>query len=73
MYGATIADSGVAQELNQAAGAPLYTEQASARPASDEQLALHIVACGLDAPIGHWCDQSPEERTLRGAISAERD
>ena len=68
VHGATIADSGVAQELIQAGGAPLHTEQAGARPTSDEQLALsHVV---LDAPIGHRCDQSPEEQTLRGAISA---
>ena len=68
VHGATIADSGVAQELNQAGGAPLHTEQASTRPTSDEQLALPHVF--LDAPIGHRCDQSPEEQTLRGAISA---
>ena len=68
VHGATIADSEVAQELNQAGGAPLHTEQAGTRPTSDEQLALPHVF--LDAPIGHRCDQSPEEQTLRGAISA---
>ena len=66
--GATVADSGVAQELDRAGGAPLHTEQARSGPTSDEQLALpHVL---LDAPIGHRCDQTPEEQTLRGAISA---
>ena len=66
--GATVADSRVAHELDRAGGAPLHTEQARSGPTSDEQLALpHVL---LDAPIGHRCDQTPEEQTLRGAISA---
>ena len=51
VHGATIVDSEIAHEFNQADGAPLHSGQAGTRPASDEQLALSHVF--LDAPIGH--------------------
>ena len=49
MHGATIADSGVAQELNQAGGAPLHTEHTRPKVIVNLETSPEM-ACGTRLP-----------------------